>query len=984
MGLFSKFRPEDKPRPLVALPYHGHARTYTSESSGVDAGEFSLTASTSSYSSQDTKGPSRNRHSMPTGSNYAKSRPSQLQQEHSVPPSQPTNRQRQSFPGPIKETRPDLGYHASAHLGPSQQDLYRQNPPPTLPYLHFQSPGRLPPQSAPLTPSKNGYPLSQDDAFYSPNHTAYSNGQYTPPNQLSPRCSPQHGNIASSPQQPAYYAPRPLVHSVSSGNIPALYTGLSSPPPVDSEASDEYTSESESESDSERHPYYQQWKQYYATMASYRTAMDPKVIQRHSMYPGVVPADSPYMQHYNNNLDKSRLDSGLVRNSRRSTIKLNRSSSLPLVALDKKSHTRAVSINVTMPADKSMDEQSGDETMVKEAINPIIEAPFEPVQPPRISAGRYVSGTSHRLVSSGLGAVTESDRISDYGAFLMETEDEHTTTIDDAEPDAVPAPEIAVSDLQKAINEVDSPNTDSPPTSGLNRQESSASTSSYNSLQSEKDFAVGRVPNRIATQTEALRRLSRKAKFAPPMSGPPPPIFSESSRSTVRSPSMDSIEIPYQMQIQQMHQMEQLQQQIIQLQQLQQMQAIPAGSPPPAPRSSDRTINAKIEEFVLLRKVIASGNKTFEFRLQWAKMLMTATNYKLYSYINIRGDSISNEQVAGNKLLFVKLLVTHLQKMLKELDKKILPNSSTFAEACYLYGCLLKHDYVERFGQDFGVVQNFTEAENYFHRCLELKPTFFKAHYKLGELYEQEQTEERFDMAFAHYKEAAKMGYNRAIYRVAVIMLMVPKVRLTRFYKYLANLAGVDMQSSDIQLSGDDRDELEEVVGLAAYQLGKIFEGIYPGDLSPDDEFVVASLELAPVNYARSLSYYNRSAKLHCLQAQVKLGHVYEQGDLNRKQNPSKSIQWFIKALTSPLKFKRHPEAMLGISRWFLVGTNGQSKHVPQPDPQRALMWCERACKEFSFPEAFYAMGQLAEQGLAQGDPQEWYAEAHRLGFTAA
>ena len=166
--------------------------------------------------------------------------------------------------------------------------------------------------------------------------------------------------------------------------------------------------------------------------------------------------------------------------------------------------------------------------------------------------------------------------------------------------------------------------------------------------------------------------------------------------------------------------------------------------------------------------------------------------------------------------------------------------------------------------------------------------------------------------------------------------------------------------------------------------MGKIFEGIYPGDLTQDNEFIQKSLDMAPVNYAKSLTYYNKSAKLNCLLAQVRLGIVYERGELNRQRNPSKSIQWYIKASSSPLSFKRHPDAMVGLARWCLTGSEGASKHIPVPVPDRAVMWCKRAIDEFSSPDAMNFMGELCEMGLAKGRPQYWYEKAYKMGNREA
>ncbi|OBA20336.1 hypothetical protein METBIDRAFT_19995, partial [Metschnikowia bicuspidata var. bicuspidata NRRL YB-4993] len=392
---------------------------------------------------------------------------------------------------------------------------------------------------------------------------------------------------------------------------------------------------------------------------------------------------------------------------------------------------------------------------------------------------------------------------------------------------------------------------------------------------------------------------------------------------------------------------------------------------------SDAFISRKIDEFVQLRALIAAGNKSFEYRLKWVHMLVAATNNRLFAYVNIKGEAVPPDRVLENKLHFIRTCVSHLHKLLKELARSERHGAKRlYAEACYIQGCFHLHAYMDRYGQDFGHDFDAPEAEFFFAACLDSNPAYFRAYYEMGELCELLQEDAQFDQAMQHYTESAKMGYNRAIYKVALVQLLVPHKRLPRFLHYFKKLAEIDMDSSDVQLSGADRDELEEIVGLALFQLAKIYEGIYPGDLQADDAFVQACLESAPVTYSRSLAYYNRAAKLSCVQAQVRLAKVYEDAELDREYNPKKSIQWYMRASSSPLKFRRHPEAMLGLSRWLMKGSAGASKHIPYPDPERAVQWCQRACKEFAYPEAFFQMGLLVEQGYAAGDPRTWFEQA--------
>lgn len=778
------------------------------------------------------------------------------------------------------------------------------------------------------------------------------------------------------------------------------------------------SSEYESELDAAKsHPYYEQWKQYYRALAAAKQApraQDPPAMPPHrrTLSPRMAlglaermvrspdwpahaeslaspPPPHANFQHGFNMSHKS----SVLRKSRQSTIRSTRSFSTSQLSgtnsrIDSASK-RAISVNVATEGPQRI-ERDEETTEDFSCAKPLSSMRANPT-----------------LLAHGLLELALDDlAISDYEAFFFNESGELDEQLKNDQNDQnqndntiTPSPvtEQAPQDQMtpNAASTILPPELLSGSDSALSRASTRDSAKSFNSLQSEKKFKVG--GSRRIVRTESNR--SKGSRFVPPMAGPPPPQF----------PSAPAVAPPYgdrnfarhsiaSIPMQNAAYLQQIQQQIQQLQQLQQLLQMQmpvysngvAGfrsspSPPPplqAPRSSDSTINAAIDEFLHLRNIIASGNKTLEYRLKWVKMLLEACNYKLYSYINIRGQSIPTDQSHANRQFFIKSFLNHLHKLLKELDGlhdhsdiKIL------AEACYIQGCLFKQEYVYKYDQDFGVPQDFEEAERYLLRCVDLHPGFFKAHFQLGDLYEQQNTDERYELAMMHYKESARMGFNRAIYQVAMLCLTDARSRLTKFFKYLRNLSETDMNSKEIVLNSFDRNELEEVVGLALFQLGKIYEGIYPGNVTIEDEFVKDCLQIAPVNYAKSLSYYNRAAKLHCLQAQVKLGLVYENGELNRRYNPNKSIQWFIKASTSPLKFKRHPEALLGISRWFMKGSDNACKFIPSPDVERAVMWCERAIREFNYPEAYYVMGVYAQMGYVQGSPKEWFDNAFSLGY---
>ncbi|CAK7892492.1 hypothetical protein CAAN1_01S10330 [[Candida] anglica] len=404
----------------------------------------------------------------------------------------------------------------------------------------------------------------------------------------------------------------------------------------------------------------------------------------------------------------------------------------------------------------------------------------------------------------------------------------------------------------------------------------------------------------------------------------------------------------------------------------------------------DSILNKKIENYISLRRIIASGNKTLEYRLKWVKMLVNSTNSKLYMYINIKGEPINPESIAQHRELFIKSSTNHTLKLLRETENKE-KYEEIYSEVCYIYGCFLKQDYVELYEQDFNIEKNVDEALRYFEKSIEVRGNNFKSFYKLGELYEDElygkfepnEGEDFIATALNYYKQSAQYGYNKAIFRISLLYLNNAEHRSPKCIKYLGDLANVDTNSKEIQLEDDDRDELDHVIGNAAFQMGRIYEGLYPGELTSESEFVIKCLQMAPVNWGKALTYYNKAARLNCILAQVRLAKVYENGELDRQQNPNKSIQWFMKASSSPISSMRNYEAMLGLSRWYMKGSNGLNRSIPYPDPPKALLWCERALASNS-ADAFFARGLLAEQGLGIEPAQQFFEAAYELGHQIA
>lgn len=217
----------------------------------------------------------------------------------------------------------------------------------------------------------------------------------------------------------------------------------------------------------------------------------------------------------------------------------------------------------------------------------------------------------------------------------------------------------------------------------------------------------------------------------------------------------------------------------------------------PQPKLDSET-QKRIKEFKKLRSSIASGNKTMEYRLLWAKMLITATNSKLYNYINIKGDFIPQQSqpqhIENNKAAFIKASVTHIVKIIKDIESgngEI--KTSLRCKAYFIYACLLKNDFVESYEQDFGIEKNIVAALKYFNKALDLNRRDPRVLYKLGEVYEYDISDEDMgnmahsnggidevtsavDKAIDYYTNSAQYGYERAEEKLAKFGITIEAV----------------------------------------------------------------------------------------------------------------------------------------------------------------------------------------------------------------
>ncbi|KAI5963665.1 uncharacterized protein KGF55_002545 [Candida pseudojiufengensis] len=196
-------------------------------------------------------------------------------------------------------------------------------------------------------------------------------------------------------------------------------------------------------------------------------------------------------------------------------------------------------------------------------------------------------------------------------------------------------------------------------------------------------------------------------------------------------------------------------------------------------KTLDPVILKKIEEFKSLRSEISSGNKSMEYRLLWAKMLINSTNFKLYNYITIKGDYLNHkQQPSANKAIFIKSSVTHISKIIKEIESSSSPNdlkSSLKCKAFFIMACLLKNDFVEPYGQDFGISKNIEKSIEFFNKVLNLNSKDSRVLYKLGEIYEYEMENSK-DLAIEYYSNSSQFGYGKAVDKLAKFGISIESI----------------------------------------------------------------------------------------------------------------------------------------------------------------------------------------------------------------
>ncbi|KAH8903869.1 hypothetical protein BR93DRAFT_182241 [Coniochaeta sp. PMI_546] len=225
-----------------------------------------------------------------------------------------------------------------------------------------------------------------------------------------------------------------------------------------------------------------------------------------------------------------------------------------------------------------------------------------------------------------------------------------------------------------------------------------------------------------------------------------------------------------------------------------------------------------------------------------------------------------------------------------------------------------------------------------------------RAEYRIGMLYENSND---IDKAIKHYNQGAALKDSAANYRLGMMYLMGQHGYHKDYQK------GLDM----IQIAADAADE---DAPQGAYVYGMLIARELPDVTIP--EFIL------PIDLAVARQYIEKAAYLGFAKAQLKMGQAYELSQLACDFNPAYSLHYYGLAAR-----QGQPEAALGVSRWFLFGYEG----VFPKNEQLAFKYGEQAA-DAGLPTGEFAMGYYYEIGIhVQKDIRQarnWYEQAAEHG----
>ncbi|KAJ3159373.1 hypothetical protein HDU86_001691 [Geranomyces michiganensis] len=249
-----------------------------------------------------------------------------------------------------------------------------------------------------------------------------------------------------------------------------------------------------------------------------------------------------------------------------------------------------------------------------------------------------------------------------------------------------------------------------------------------------------------------------------------------------------------------------------------------------------------------------------------------------------------------------------------------------------------------------------------------------------------------YDQAFPLYLAAAKRGHADACYHAALCyehgrgtgappdpLAAVKKFRKAAIAHHPGAMYRLGMILATGEL-GQHRNITASVKWLnlsARFATAKHPHALYQLALLHEND---PSVLHGHANPETALELLRRAADLGHVLSQVRLGHLYQFGDLGAPVDPGNSIRYYSLAAQ-----KGSAEAMYELSAWHFTGAEDpvDGSVILPPNDQEAYIWARKAAEK-GLPQAEYAVGFYTESAV--GVPQDmdealgWYTIAATHG----
>ncbi|KAI9016493.1 hypothetical protein CLU79DRAFT_762862 [Phycomyces nitens] len=251
------------------------------------------------------------------------------------------------------------------------------------------------------------------------------------------------------------------------------------------------------------------------------------------------------------------------------------------------------------------------------------------------------------------------------------------------------------------------------------------------------------------------------------------------------------------------------------------------------------------------------------------------------------------------------------------------------------------------------------------------------------------------ERAFLWYIQASKQSHAEATYRVGVcyelgIGTRRDEARAMAFYRKAAVMSNIrSMYKLGIILLQGLCDQTPSPREAMAW-LQRAASAASPE--CPHALYTLAMIQITGeyndtgiiTDQAYGLELLHKAANLGHAVSQVRLGEMYEHGDLV-KEDPAQSIYWHSLAAE-----QGNPEGALALSAWYLTG----SKDVLEQSDRQAYLWARKAATlstrdRWSMAKACYVIGYYCERGIGLDSPvpkdaKKWFGRAVQLGHMEA